>query len=110
MAGCDMKRMGKVIESLAIAQFQMRVVCLRYNPDSFKVDGVTQDARMPMYAHYTKAARERWLGNQIAELGTEEDGIPPGLSIAIEYAYYDVDNITSTTRPMVAYMDAGYSS
>jgi hypothetical protein len=107
-AGCDMKRMGKVMESLTVAECEMRVVWLRYNPGSFKVDGATQDARS--LPHYKKSAREQWLGNRITELRTEADDVEPGLSFAFEYAYYDCNSAESTTRPMVACMDAGYSS
>jgi hypothetical protein len=37
--GCDMKRMAKVVESLALECNDMPLVFIRYNPNTFKVDG-----------------------------------------------------------------------
>ena len=102
-AGCDMRRMAKVMETLALSGFDGKVLWLRYNPDAFQVDGVTQDARsMP---EYTKQNREGWL---IRRLKALESSTSP--TLAIEYAYYDVDTTESTTQPMVVRTDAGYHS
>ena len=99
-AGCDMRRMAKVMETLTLSGFDGGgVLWLRYNPDAFQVDGVTQDARsMP---EYTKASREAWLVHRLQTLS-------PTSTMGIEYAYYDVDTTESTTQPMVVHADAGY--
>ena len=36
---CDMKRMSKMMETLALEGNTMQIVLLRYNPDGFSVDG-----------------------------------------------------------------------
>ena len=100
-AGCDMRRMAKVMETLTLSGFNSGILWLRYNPDGFQVNGVTQDGRS--LPEYTKASREAWLTHRlqtIAPLSTT--------SLAIEYAYYDVDTTESTTKPRVVYSDAGY--
>ena len=101
-ASCDMKRMSKVMESLALAGFEDSVCWLRYNPDAFQIDDVTQDARkMPAYA---KTKREEWLMDRLRTIEPLSDGA----SLAIEYAYYDVDTSVSTTQPVVVHSDAGF--
>ncbi len=102
-AGCDMRRMAKVMETLALSGFDGGggVLWLRYNPNAFQVDGVTQDART--MAEYTKKEREAWLVRRLKALHNE-----PSPRMAIEYAYYDVDTTQSTTQPVVVHTDAGY--
>ena len=101
-ASCDMRRMSKVMESLALTGFDGNVLWLRYNPDAFQVDGDTQDARtMPEYA---KNRREEWLIRRLQQISQD----PPQGDLTIEYAYYDVDTTESATKPMVVHADAGY--
>jgi hypothetical protein len=103
-ARCDMKRMSKVMESLALTSFCGNVLWLRYNPDNFQVDGVTQGARtMPMY---TKKRREKWLIRRLRAIGRE---LPLKRFITIEYAYYDVDTTKTATKPIVVHSDVGYN-
>ena len=72
--GCDMKRMTKIYESLAIGG-NSQLTFLRYNPDAYKVAGETQKIK--------KAYREAWLVQHI-EQATRHDQ-----ALSIEYAYYD---------------------
>ena len=104
-AGCDMRRMSKVMESLALSGFHRNVLWLRYNPDAFQIDNVTQDARK--YPQYKKGAREKWLVQRLKDI---EPNTPHTGPLSIEYAYYDVDTTQSTTQPMVVSLDAGYHS
>jgi hypothetical protein len=101
-AGCDMKRMSKVMESLALSGFDGNVLWLRYNPDTFEVDGVTQDARR--MSEYAKDRREEWLIHRLQQISQD----PETEKMAIEYAYYDVDTAESATKPTVVRADAGY--
>ncbi len=67
-----MRRMAKVMETLTLSGFDGGgVLWLRYNPNAFQVDGVTQDARsMP---------------------GEPRGVVGPMSTMGIEYAYYDAD-------------------
>jgi hypothetical protein len=83
--GCDMKRMTKIYESLAIGG-NSQLTFLRYNPDAYKVAGETQKIK--------KAYREAWLVQHI-EQATRHDQ-----ALSIEYAYYDCSG-ASATMPMI---------
>ena len=104
-AGCDMKRMAKVMESLTMNNFDGKVLWLRYNPNSFKVDSVTQDDKT--YPQYKRSARQEWLIQHLENIKTSAQLTG---SLAIEYAYYDVDTTQSETQPMVVSSDAGYNA
>ena len=83
--GCDMKRMTKIYETLAI-EGNSQLTFLRYNPDAYKVAGETQKIK--------KAYREAWLVQHI-EQATRHDQ-----ALSIEYAYYDCSG-ASATMPMI---------
>jgi hypothetical protein len=83
--GCDMKRMTKIYESLAI-EGNSQLTFLRYNPDTYKVAGQPQTIN--------KAKREAWLVQHLGQSTHHEQGL------CIEYAYYDSDAVNSTL-PMI---------
>jgi hypothetical protein len=83
--GCDMKRMTKIYESLAI-EGNSQLTFLRYNPDTYKVAGKPQTVN--------KANREKWLLEHLEQATGHEQ------ALSIEYAYYDSDAVNSTL-PMI---------
>jgi hypothetical protein len=89
--GCDMKRMAKVVESLALEGNDLPLVFLRYNPNAFTVDGKRRSVKI--------TDRERAL---VALLN---DGSHPLFvqarqrALTIQYMYYDIED----ERPSVVY-------
>jgi hypothetical protein len=83
--GCDMKRMTKIYESLAI-EGNSQLTFLRYNPDTYKVAGKPQTIK--------KSDREVWLVQHLEQATRHEQ------ALSIEYAYYDSDAVNSTL-PMI---------
>ena len=83
--GCDMKRMTKIYETLAI-EGNSQLTFLRYNPDAYKVAGQTQKIK--------KADREAFLVEHL-EQATRHDQ-----ALSIEYAYYNCSG-ASATMPMI---------
>lgn len=87
--GCDMKRMGYVMQALAIDGNTLPIVFLRYNPQGFKVDGVTKRT--------LKKEREKRLLQWLDEF---EPNVSQPLSIV--YMFYDTvvdggENIATVT-------------
>ena len=83
--GCDMKRMTKIYESLAI-EGNTQLTFLRYNPDVYKIAGQTQTIN--------KVNREAWLVQHLTQVAHH------GQALSIQYAYYDCID-TSSTLPMI---------
>jgi hypothetical protein len=77
---CDMKRMAKVAESLAMGGCTLPVLWLRYNPGAFRVDGELQ--RLP------KKQREAEL---LAFIGGWEFPNDEDQTCFVKYMYYDTD-------------------
>jgi uncharacterized Zn-finger protein len=77
---CDMKRMARVAETLALGGNTLPVLWLRYNPGAFRVDGELQ--RVP------KKQREAELLAFIRAWEFPKEG---GQSCFIKYMYYDMD-------------------
>jgi hypothetical protein len=81
MLSCDMKRMGRVMESLMqeAGNFMPSVFWIRYNPHEWHVDGVLKS--------FPKAERELWLCNFVSELA-------PHQPLTMGYAFYDSSDDT----------------
>lgn len=76
---CDMKRMAKIMESLAIAGNTIPIVFIRYNPHAFAVNGNK--------IRKSKAEREAKL---VALLQDADSCLyPSGRSCTMQYMYYD---------------------
>jgi uncharacterized C2H2 Zn-finger protein len=87
---CDMRRMGRVIESLRVGGYIGGIRFLRYNCDAFKVDGKL--VKVP------KNVREAALLGVLHTWGAEpplDDGM-----VTISYCYYDRKHAAST-QPLV---------
>ena len=82
---CDMKRMAKVHESLAVAECHIPIYWIRYNPNEYTADGCK--------ANTSKAKREAHLLANVGRI--DMVNAPP---MRIEYMYYDsiggVPNVT----------------
>lgn len=80
LLSCDQKRMGNVMEALAIEardpEALPNVVWIRYNPHAWRVGGELQ--KRP------KAEREAWLVNLL-------QSYEPKMPLGIAYAFYDCD-------------------
>ena len=90
---CDMKRMSKVYESLALeGSLNQTLRFLRYNPDSYHACDVLQK--------FPKKEREAWLIGYLDKLGKglHDDG----LRLMIDYAFYDTSG-ADDTRPQICY-------
>jgi hypothetical protein len=82
---CDMKRMAKVHESLAVAGSNIPIYWIRYNPNEFSVDGEKGKAARP--------DREKQLFEYIQKVNMVH--APP---MQIKYMYYDIiDGVTEVT-------------
>ena len=77
LLSCDMKRMAKVMASITTecTVTRPRIFWLRYNPNSWHVEGVLQSI--------SKNDREVWLTMFLNDMQLEED-------LLVGYAYYDV--------------------
>ena len=78
---CDMKRMSNVMESLFLGGNTQPVLWLRYNPNAYEIDFVTQNK--PKYA------REEWLKDRLLACEFSQSN-SEGCMMNIEYAYYDM--------------------
>jgi hypothetical protein len=78
LLSCDMKRMNKVMSSLALEAGDELppIYWLRFNPSAWRVDGVLQTA--------PKKKREEWLCNFVSAIELTEE-----TPLAIGYAYYN---------------------
>lgn len=77
---CDLRRMAYVREALTIEGNTLPLVFLRYNPDAFKVGGVTRPTK--------KKDREARLVALLRDLEVRDaTGLPP---MTLQYLYYDV--------------------
>lgn len=76
---CDLSRMAKVHETLTLAGSDIPIFWIRYNPNAFRVDGVSQKCK--------KVDRERWLIDFLSKLDLREF---PQMTIC--YKYYDEEN------------------
>jgi hypothetical protein len=79
--GCDLARVGKIVESLVIGGFDMPITMLRYNPNAFKIDGTTQK--------FLKKNRE---GKLISILTFEHNQIYSNKPLSIMYMNYDCNS------------------
>ncbi|PNH01555.1 Zinc finger protein [Tetrabaena socialis] len=79
-ASCDMKRMSRILESLADGGNTLPLVFLRYNPNVFTVDG--------QVVKKLKAAREAVLVSVLENPASEVFSCDRPL--VIQYLYYDV--------------------
>jgi hypothetical protein len=77
-AGCDMRRMSRIVESLRLEGNMLPIIFIRYNPHSFSVDG--KSAKVP-----TKVRQKRLISIIQDPLAIKTEG--PTLSI--QYMYYD---------------------
>jgi len=75
-----MKRMSKIMESLALEGNTLPVVLLRYNPDAFSVDGKA--------VKKLKAVREAELVSLLNDPAS--DVFSCDQPLVIQYMYYDV--------------------
>jgi len=83
---CDMKRMSKITESLALEGNTMPTVMLRYNPDGFSVDGKA--------VKKLKTVREAEL---VALLKDPASSVfSCNQPLVIQYMYYDVSEWVPT--------------
>ena len=78
---CDMKRMSKVMASIAFESLQggdlftiPLIFWLRYNPNAWHMDGVLQNR--------SKVSREEWLCRLLSNLEVKTE-------LTIGYAFYD---------------------
>jgi len=88
---CDMRRMGRVIESLRVGGYMGGIRFLRYNCDACRVDGKL--VKVP------KNVREAALLDVLHMWGAEpplDDGM-----VTISYCYYDRKHATSTQPLLV---------
>ena len=76
---CEVARMARVVESLACGGNTLPVLFVRYNPDGFKVDGVTKRT--------WKRHRESTLITYLKSLENAKDDVAP---FAVQYMFYDV--------------------
>ena len=76
---CDMKRMAKVHESLAVAGCHIPIYWIRYNPNEFSVDGQKEKV--------ARSDREKCLFEYIQKVNMVD--APP---MQIKYMYYDTVN------------------
>lgn len=88
-AGCDMRRISRVKESLTIGGFTDGIHIIRYNPNEFKVGGST--------VRTLKTTREARLIAVLEEMAQTRlvDG-----ELRVGYMYYDVDS-ADAARPIV---------
>jgi hypothetical protein len=85
---CDMKRMTKTIESLAMEGNTLPVIFIRYNPHAYTVDGV--------HVSMLKKKREAVLLDLISN---PKSHIYTGGPLAIQYMYYDTtDGVADVTK------------
>jgi hypothetical protein len=89
--GCDMRRMARIVESLAVEGNTIPILFVRYNPHSFKVDGHTKTVK--------RDKREEALLQKInASTDTDTDGTP----LNILYMYYNaITNENDELKPCV---------
>ena len=88
-AGCDVARMCKVVESLALGGNTLPIAWIRYNPDSFSVDGVKRKR--------STESREKILLEEISSLQF-------GRPLQIKYLFYDV-----AEEELCVHMDPDYN-
>jgi hypothetical protein len=88
--GCDMRRMGRIVESLRVGGFVGAIRFLRYNCDAYKVAG--KNVYMPKRDRETAllAVLHAW-----SEAPPLENGV-----VRISYCYYDRTN-TTATQPVI---------
>ena len=86
--GCDMKRMTKMIESIAIGnpEFNQPIRILRYNPSACRIEGNLLKKR--------KRDREAWLVEHLKTIGSTPMHSIGGGGVMIQYAYYDQSDRT----------------
>ncbi len=76
---CDMKRMTKIIESLCLEGNSMKIVFIRYNPNTFTVDYQSRNV--------IKKTRERTLVDMLQD---DRNAIfTTKMDVTIQYMYYD---------------------
>lgn len=85
---CDTSRMGKMHQAFMLDGNTLPVAFLRYNPDAFKVDGVTKRT--------TKKEREARLLDVIRNW---QHG-PPG-SLSVQYMFYDAETVNEKLQPLI---------
>lgn len=83
---CDMKRMSKITESLALEGNTMPIVMLRYNPDGFSVDGKA--------VKKLKKVREAELVSLLKD--PTADVFSCDQPLVIQYLYYDMSGEVPT--------------
>lgn len=93
--GCDMRRMTYVMQGLALGGNTLPICFLRYNPDGFKVDGVTRRT--------TKKVREEALLRFLE--GFKTDSNKP---LRIKYLFYDAVTHGNKEIPQVL-LDPSYN-
>lgn len=78
---CDVRRMGEVMSALTIEGNTLPIVFLRYNPDSFTVDGVRSTIK--------KKDREHRLVSFIKDVLS--GAFPLDRPMSVQYMFYDTD-------------------
>lgn len=84
---CDMRRMARVVESLALEGNALPIEFVRYNPDAFRVDGALQ--RIP------KKDRERILVDYLTSI-TDDGLASEAAPLTITYFCYDCEDLLPT--------------
>ena len=77
--GCDMKRMSRIMESMALEGNTLPLVFIRYNPDVYKVDGKKIEK--------TKGKREEALVELL-----KSSVCSPTQPLTVQYMFYDVED------------------
>ena len=96
-AGCDMKRMSRVMEALCLAGCHAKVHWVRYNPHAFKINGAKARG-------LKKKDREAVLVSKISALRSDDNA---GSLQSIGYLFYDTD---TSDLPTVVTADAAFES